>query len=152
MKWIIVPALAALVIPAALPASAFPAQEVVSVGKIFPVEDASPTVWGISGFEIIPVKRTVSGETPVTRTLRWDARTVEILSRTQAPPLRASDVKHVTNNGREMIVVRRYLLLDVTDADAKAEGMNRKALAKKWASNVRRVLPQVAPTPSPFGT
>ena len=147
MKWIVVPALAAILIPAAAPA-----QEVVPVGKIHPVEDASPTMWGISGFEIIPVKRTVGGETPVTRTLRWDARTVEILSRTQAPPLRGSDIKHVSSNGREMVVVRRYLLLDVTDADARAEGMSRKALAKKWAANVRRVLPQVAPTPSPFGT
>jgi len=125
---------------------------VLQVGKIFPVDDPSPTVWGISGFEIIPVKKTVSGETPVTRTLRWDARTVEILSRTQAPPLAAKDIKHVSKGGREMIVVRRYLLMDVTDADAKAEGMSKTALAAKWASNVRRVLPQVAPTPSPFGT
>ena len=147
MKWFAVAALAALLIPAAAPA-----QEVLQVGKIHPVDDPSPTVWGISGFEIIPVKRTVSGETPVTRTLRWDARTVEILSRTQAPPLRGSDIKHVSKNGREMVVVRRYLLMDVTEADAKAEGTTKKALASKWASNVRRVLPQVAPTPSAFGT
>lgn len=147
MKWIAVPALVALSIPAILPA-----QELVPIGKIHPVEDSSPTVWGMSGFEIIPVKRTVSGETPVTRTLRWDARTVEILSRTQAPPLRGSDIKHVSADGREMITVRRFLLMDVTDADARAEGVSKKALAAKWASNVRRVLPQVAPTPSAFGT
>ena len=55
-------------------------------------------------------------------------------------------------NGKEMIVVRRYLLMEVTPADAKAEGTTTKALASRWASNVRRVLPQVAPTPSAFGT
>ena len=147
MKWFAVAALAALLVPMAAPA-----QEVLYVGKIHPVEDPSPTVWGISGFEIIPVKRTVSGETPITRTLRWDARTVEILSRVQAPPLQGRDVRHVSKDGREMIVVRRYLLMDVTEADAKAEGMSKKALASKWASNVRRVLPQVAPAPSAFGT
>ena len=147
MKWIVVPALAALLVPCVASA-----QESVPVGKIHPVDDPSPTMWGISGFEMIPVKRTVAGETPITRTLRWDARTVEILSRTQAPPLRSSDVKHVTKNGKELIVVRRYLLMEVTPADARAEGTTTKALASRWASNVRRVLPQVAPTPSAFGT
>jgi hypothetical protein len=146
MKWFAALALAALLVPAAASA-----QEVLPVGKIHNVDDPSPTVWGISGFEIIPVKRTVGGESPVTRTMRWDARTVEILSRTQAPPLRASDIKHVSKNGREMVVVRRYLLMDVTEADARAEGVSKKSLASKWASSVRRVLPQVAPTPSRFG-
>ena len=147
MKWIVVPALAALFIPTAVRA-----QESVPVGKIFPVSDTSPTVWGMSGFEMIPVKRTVAGETPVTRTLRWDARTVEILSRTQAPPLRGSDIKQMSKDGKELIVVRRYLLMEVSPEDARAEGTTTKALAAKWASNVRRVLPQVAPMPSAFGT
>ena len=147
MKWYVAPALAALCL---IPAGAR-AQENLYIGKIQPVADTSPTVWGMSGFEMIPVKRTVAGETPITRTLKWDARTVEILSRTQAPPLRPSDVKHVSKDGRELIVVRRYMLLEVMPDDARAERTTTAALADKWAANVRRVLPQVAPTPSPFG-
>jgi hypothetical protein len=75
---------------------------------------------------------------------------VEILSRTQAPPLRASDIKHVNRDGRDVIVVRRYFLLEVMPEDARAEGVSTGQLADRWASRIRRVLPQVAPMPSRF--
>jgi len=85
------------------------------------------------------------------RSLTWDARTVEILSRTQSPPLRTSDVKRFSKNGREMVVVRRFLLMEVMPADAQLAGMSSAALATKWAGAIGKVLPLVAPTPSRFG-
>ena len=97
------------------------------------------------------ISESMGNFTPIMRSMACDARTVEILSRTQAPPLRASDVKRVTKNGKQYIVVRRYMLVEVTPKDARAANTNTAALANKWASRVRRVLPQVAPTPSRFG-
>jgi hypothetical protein len=85
------------------------------------------------------------------RTATFDARTVEILSRTQAPPLRASDIKTVSQNGRQYIVVRRYLLMEVMPEDARAEKTSMGELARRWAERVRKVLPQIAPTPNRFG-
>lgn len=129
------------------------AQRIIApeIGKIALVEDSSPSVWGMSGMEMIYVRKGANGQTPVTRTLAWDARTVEILSHTQSPPLRASDVRAVSINGRDFVVVRRYLLLEVTSEDARAEQLSKPALARKWANSVRRVLPQVAPMPNRFG-
>lgn len=147
MKWLVLPALVAI---GAVP-SVVRAQEVVDIGKIVNVEDNSPSLWGMSGMDMIHVKASANGQTPVTRTMVWDARNVEILSRTQAPPLRASDIQHVSMGGRDLIVVRKYLLLEVMPEDARAERMSKSALAHKWAAAVRKVLPLIAPTPSRFG-
>jgi hypothetical protein len=124
----------------------------IPIGAIARVDTQSPTNWGMSGMEMIRVNQGSDGQTPIMRSLALDARTVEILSRTQAPPLRASDVRAVSQNGRELIGVRGFLLIEVTRADATAERMTRDALARKWAASIGRVLPQVAPAPNRFGT
>ena len=134
----------------AIPA-ACSAQTVLQIGNIQRVEDNSPTTWAMSGYPIFNVSQSDGQDTPITRTLRYDARTVEILSRTQNPPLQASDVKVMTKNGKYEIVVRRYLLAEVKPQDAKAVGMTQAELASKWAKSVGKVLVSVAPLPSKFG-
>jgi hypothetical protein len=132
-------------------ATAAQAQEVLPIGKIQKVDDKAPTTWAMSGMEMVKLTATVDGLTPITRSLYFDARTVEILSRTQAPPIRASDIKVVRTNGQYLIVARRYLLLEVRPEDARAEKTSVSALANQWAAAIRKVLPQVAPTPNRFG-
>jgi hypothetical protein len=85
------------------------------------------------------------------RTETLDARLVEILSRTEAPPLRARDIRTVTRNGQYYVTVRRYLLAQVMPVDARATGVTTGALAREWTANARRVLPRIAPQPSRFG-
>jgi hypothetical protein len=144
MKWFVIPALAAL---AAVTVPAF-AQVVIPIGNIAKVDDTSPSNWAYSGYSIFRLTRSDGGFTPIMRTETCDARTVEILSRVQVPPVRPSDVKVVDGN---KIVVRRYYLMTVKPQDAQAEGTTVSALAHKWARSVAYVLPKIAPTPSPFG-
>ena len=149
MKWFYALGLAALcAMPTAASAQRF---QVLAIGNIPAIADRGPTTWGMSGMEIFRVTQTIGSMTPIMRTEAMDARTVEILSRTQAPRLKGEDVKVVNQNGKSYIVVRRYMLTEVTPADARAEGMSVSALASKWASAVRKVFPQVAPTPNRFG-
>jgi hypothetical protein len=147
MKWLVLLLWLAL---AAVPAKVL-AQEVVPIGNIPHIDARDAIVWGMSGMEIIDIKTSDGSETPGTRMLTWDARTVEILSRTEAPPLRASDF-HVESKGdKALILVRRFLLLEVTPEDARAAHTSVSALANKWAARVRYVFPQVAPFPNRFG-
>ena len=149
MKWTLALGLAALcAMP--IPASAQRFQ-VLAIGNIPTIADKSPTMWGMSGMEIFRISQTIGNMTPIMRTETIDARTVEILSRAQTTSLHAEDVKVVQENGKHYIVVRRFLLTEVTPEDARAEGTTASALAAKWASAVRRVFPQVAPTPNRFG-
>jgi hypothetical protein len=127
------------------------AQESLPIGNITAIESNDPTKWAMSGFEIIHLRANDGQDTPLTRSLKMDARTVEILSRTQSPPLRASDVKVANYGGKTWVLVRRYILTSVNSADARAEGTTVRALANKWAASTRRVLPQVAPLPNRFG-
>jgi hypothetical protein len=144
MKWLMIPALAALA-AVTVPASA---QTVLPIGNIARIQDPAPSNWAISGFEIVRIRKSDGGDTPIMRTEKFDARTVEILSRVQVPRLSARDIKVVDGN---KIVVRRYFLMQVKPQDAQAEGMSTHALAEKWAAGVRRCLPQIAPQPSRFG-
>lgn len=144
MKWLAIPALAALAavtVPAA-------AQTMLPIGNIATISDTSPSNWAISGYQIIRVIKSDGKDTPIMRAEKMDARTVEILSRAQVPPLRADDIKIMDGN---KIVVRRYFLMQVQPQDAKAEGTTVNALARRWAAGVRRCLPQIAPLPSRFG-
>ena len=145
-------ALAAIAAAVLLPSSVS-AQRIITlaIGRIPAIADSSPNLWGISGMEMVLIKTPIGNLTPSMRTEMYDARTVEILSRTQAPPLRSSDVKVVSRNGKHFIVVRRFMLMEVTPQDAKADQTTVPALATKWRSNIARVLPQVAPMPSRFG-
>ena len=115
------------------------------IGKITSVMDMAPAVWAMSGMEMVKVTCTIGKETPIRRTLAWDARTVEILSRTENPPLCAEDVKTVSSNGQEMITVRNILLMEVTPEDAQAAGVSKSSLARVWAKAIRRALLKVAP-------
>lgn len=127
------------------------AQESLPIGTITAIESTDATHWAMSGYEIIHLRASDGADTPLTRSLKMDARTVEILSRTQSPPLRASDVKVANYGGKTWILVRRYILTSVNPADAKAEKTSVSALANKWANSTRKVLPQVAPLPNRFG-
>jgi hypothetical protein len=149
MKWY---ALALFGVLAVLPARESAAQlQRLPIGNIAMVDDRSPTMWGMSGMEILRITRSIGSVTPIMRTETFDARTVEILSRTQAPPLRARDIRAVSQNGHDYVAVRNYLLLEVLPEDARAEKMSRGDLARKWAESIRRVLPQVSPMPNRFG-
>jgi hypothetical protein len=147
MKWIVPTLLCA----ASLFCRAASAQESVPIPPIPHVDVSGPYLWGIGGHEIIRVKASEGSYNPFMRCGVFDARTVEILNRTQAPPLRPSDIRVVSKDGRDMIVVRRYLLLDIRPQDAKAEGQSRSAVAEKWAHSVRLALPDIAPKPGKFG-
>jgi hypothetical protein len=148
MKWLALTLFATLLAFSARTASA---QEVVPIGNLPQIDDSSPTWWAMSGFHIIRISQSDGNKTPIMRTQIMDARTVEILSRTQAPPLRPDDIRVMTLNGRQLIVVRRYLLTEVKPQDARAVGSSQAALAQRWADSVRHVLPQVAPMPGRFG-
>ena len=149
MKWYSMVLLAAL--PLLPIASLAQRIEILPIGHISRVEDRSPTTWAMSGMDMIRLTQSDSMGTPIMRSLQMDARTVEILSRTQAPPLRGGDVRVVSRDGHQFIVVRRYLLVEVLPKDARAEGTSVALLAQRWVRAVRRVLPQVAPTPNRFG-
>jgi hypothetical protein len=143
MKWLFAVVFTVL---AAFPATVS-AQRVVPIGNIPRVESNEATTWAMSGFEMIQIRQSDGADTPMTRSLKMDARTVEILSRVQAPPLRASDVKAISRNGRHYVVVRNYLLAEVKPQDARAERTSLPSLAKRWARSTARALPQVAPLP-----
>ena len=127
------------------------AQEAPPIPPIPHTDVSGPYLWGIGGHEIILVKASVGGFNPYMRCGVFDARTVEILNRTQAPPLRASDIRVVNKDGRDVIAVRRWLLLDVRPEDAKVEGTKTSSLAQKWLRSVRIALPDIAPKPGKFG-
>lgn len=149
MKWYLSAILGALVL--APGAGLAQRMEVLAIGKIGVVEDIAPTTWAMSGMDMIHLSRSDGAFTPIMRSLRMDARTVEILCRTQAPPLTASDVRTITKSGRQYVTVRRYLLAEVLPRDARAEGLTVQSLAQRWVRAVRFTLPQVAPMPNRFG-
>src|SRR5579863_2984075 len=103
-----------------------PLQE-LQIGRIPQVDDRSPSTWGMSGMERIRLTQSVGSATPIMRTETFDARTVEILSRTQAPPLRLRDTRVVSRSGHTYIGVRSYLLLEVMPEDAHAEHTSKGA-------------------------
>ncbi len=125
--------------------------EMLQVDNIRHVDDKSPTTWGMSGMEMIPLTQSNGTFTPIMRSFRMDARTVEILCRTQAPPLSGNDIRTVVENGRHYVVVRRYMLAEVFPQDARAAKSSIGDLTAKWAHAVRVVLPQVAPMGNRFG-
>jgi hypothetical protein len=154
MKWSV---LALLAVLAALPATVS-AQNLITIGDrssflIAQNDDKSPKMWGQSEHELFTIKYTDGDMTPSMRTQMLDARTVEILTRTQAPRLgvRNDDVHVVSSNGHTYIAVRQYMLMEVKDGDARADGTSKEALASRWVSTLRNVLPQVAPKPSEVG-
>jgi hypothetical protein len=144
MKWMALAGLAALAFAAPAYAQKI---EVLPIGNIVKVDDNEPKWWAIGGYEIVRIHDSAGTFTPIMRTEVFDARTVEILSRAQVPPLTASDVKIIGPD----IVVRRYLLMSVKPQDAKAAGTTVSGLAHDWAAAVARVLPKIAPLPGPFG-
>lgn len=123
----------------------------LNIGNIAQIDEKSPANWGLGGVEMITVKASEGRFTPEMRTQVFDARTVEILSRAQAPRVTSRDVRVMNENGHVYIVVRKYLLMEVQPQDAAAEGMSREQLASKWARKIGHVMAQVAPTPSEIG-
>ncbi len=147
MKWFAIALFAALTAAPVVSS----AQRMVPIGNIPRVEDKSPSLWGLGGYELIYFKRSDSQYTPFERTELADARAVEILSRVQAPPLSASDIRSEMRNGKGMITVRNWLLVELQPQDAAADGKSMSELAGSWVSTLRRVLPKVAPRPSQLG-
>lgn len=127
------------------------AQTVLPIGRIPYIGDRAPSDWAYSGYEILRIRVPDGPRTPIMRTETLDARLVEILSRTEAPPLRASDIRAITRHGEHYVVVRHFLLAQVRPQDARASGMTTAALARTWAAGAQRVLPKIAPQPSRFG-
>jgi hypothetical protein len=118
------------------------------IGRIPVVESRAPATWGLGGMSMVNLTATVNRRTPIMRTLEWDARTVEILSRIGKPGLRRGQIRLAHDGGKTYICVGPYLLLEVTPADARAAKKDVAALAQEWLAQVRRVLPQVAPVGS----
>lgn len=147
MKWFAIALFAALT-AAPIVGSA---QRLVPISDIPRVEDKSPTLWGLGGYDIIYFRNSDSKYTPFERMELADARTVEILSRVQAPPLRESDIRAEMRDGKEIITVRNWLLLEVHPRDAQAAGKSVADVADKWVATLRSVLPKVAPKPSLTG-
>lgn len=149
MKWFAIALFAALTVAPVVGS----AQRLVPIGNIPRVEDKSPTLWGIGGYEIIYFKRSDSKFTPFERVEVADARTVEILSRAQVPPLgtRSTDFRSEMRGGKAIITVRNYLLLELVPEDAQADGKSMSDLAASWVSSLRKVLPKIAPKPSESG-
>lgn len=121
------------------------------IGSIARISDPAPATWGIAGMDILTVRSSVNGVTPVMRTEEMDARLVEILSRTQNPPLRPRDVAVTSVGNRTYITVRGYELAEVHREDAAAAGMTRQALAREWARAIQAVLPHITPLPNRRG-
>jgi len=146
MKWFAIAAFAAL---AAAPITGS-AQRIVPISEVPHVEDKAPTLWGLGGYDLIYFENSDSRHTPFERMEVADARTVEILSRVQAPPLRPSDIRSENRGGRTVITVRNWLLLEVSPQDAKA-GKSVSGVADSWVSTLKKVLIKVAPRPSQTG-
>jgi hypothetical protein len=121
------------------------------IGNVAQIGENEPAHWGLGGLEMITVKHSDGGFTPEMRTQVYDARTVEILSRAQAPQLKASDIHVMNKDGHVYIAIRKYLLLEVKPQDAAGEGMSMERLASKWAWKISQVIPAIANVPSPFG-
>ena len=152
MRWFALTAIVMLVLaPATVSSQSTQPFITLAIGRIPMIADPTPKVWGMSGMEMITITQPAGAVTPAMRTEMYDARTVEILSRAQAPPLRARDINVVTRNGHSFICVRRYMLLEVLPVDAVAAHMTVSNLANQWTNRIRQVLPQVAPMPSRFG-
>ncbi len=147
MKWMVLTLFCAL----SLLGRAASAQEMVPIPPLPHVEVSGTYLWGIGGHEIIYVKADADGHNPYERCAILDARTVEILNRTQAPPLRPSDIRIVSKGGKEIIAVRRYYLLDVKPQDAKINGTTTKSTAETWLRSIRQALPDIAPRGGPYG-
>lgn len=147
MKWLSVLFLLAVV---AFPAGAN-AQEVLPIGNIPQINDPAPAQWAYSGYQILNVRTGVGSVTPIMRSETYDARLVEILARTQAPPLRASDIRAKEVGNHYYITIRNFLLLEVTPQDAHADGTSLSALTSKWVNNARYVLPRVCPVTDRLG-
>lgn len=122
-----------------------PNVKVIQVGPIKNVPSRQPAWWSMAGMRMIRVSQSYGGYSPLTRTMIWDARTTEILSRVQNPRLSGRDVRVVALGDRRLITVREYLLLEVTERDALAENTDRDTLARRWSAKVRNVLPQITP-------
>ena len=127
------------------------AQRIVPISEVPRVEDKAPTLWGLGGYDIIYFQNSDSKNTPFERMEVADARTVEILSRVQAPPLRADDVRSSMSGGKTVITVRNWLLLEVSPQDAKSANKSMSGVADSWVSTLKRVLIKVAPRPSQTG-
>jgi len=161
MKWISLACAAAFAAAVPLSASAAPPrahhylrptmEKRVWIGNLPQVEGPKTADWAMSGYNIFTVRTSLDGRTPYMRTAVYDARLVEILSRVQTPPLRASDIRVIRHGSRNDICVRGYLLADVTERDARAAETTLPQLTDVWLRSARRVIPQVAPQPSQFG-
>jgi len=123
----------------------------IQIGTIARISDPAPAEWGIAGMPILTLRSTIGSFTPVMRTEALDARLVEILSRTQNPPLSPEDISVTTEGNGVFITVRGYRLMEVHPQDARADGTTRVALAREWARSLRAVLPHITPLPNRRG-
>lgn len=117
----------------------------VAIGSLPKIESTAPSDWAMSGYTIFKLRKSIGEATPIMRTQILDARLVEILSRTESPRLKSSDIKAVRKNGRTCICIRDYFLTYITEADAEASGQTVSQLTGQWLQSARTALPQIAP-------
>ncbi len=99
------------------------------------------------GKEILTFRTTVNGFSPKQREGILEERITNILSETEHPPLRASDIRLVRRNHQMIITVRGHLLVTVTKQDARANRGTRQTVGSIWLRHFRAVLPGASPVP-----
>ncbi len=120
-------------------------QERLPIGSLPVIESTAQSDWAISGYTIFKIRKTIGDATPIMRTQVLDARLVEILSRTEKPRLRSSDIRAIRRNGKTCICIRDYFLTYVSEQDAAASGQTLSQLTEQWLQAARTALPQIAP-------
>ena len=117
----------------------------LNTGKMVLMTDKSPVCWGIGGIPIINIRACAGNLTPMDRSMVYDARTVEILSKCVNNPLHPKDFKVQKWNRHIYIVVRDDFLAEVLPQDAAATGMSQMELANEWAKSVRKAFMRIEP-------
>lgn len=105
-------------------------------------------VVAVGGEWILTVRVPAGGMSVKERADRITERLVTILS---DPSIKPQDITAVPLGRTEAkIMVKKELLVTVDSETARVNQMDAMALAKKWVSHLRRVIPQVNVKPNPM--
>ena len=100
----------------------------------------------IGGESLFIIRATVKGQTPDQRADTVTDRLPVILG---DPNIRPSDIRVVRSMRNEFkIMVKQWMLVTVTPADGKINGITARKQAEIWAVSARRVLPMVNAKPN----
>lgn len=107
---------------------------------------ADEAVWSVAGKQVLRLH----GANAEKRVDTLDGRLTEILSAGDGK-LNGEDIKIHSEKTEVSIEVRGMLLVTVTSTDATANKTTKDGLAKKWLTNLRNTLPQLAPRENRHG-